>query len=176
MKCPNCGNEIREEAKFCTECGTAIIAEATAPEPALPAEEPVIEEPQTAPVEAATPEPEIEPIAEPVEQPTEQPAPAPEQSVGAAEPAQEKPAAQPVVTVTATDSRNLLTTGQYFFLTILFRIPFIGLIFLFIWSLGRPRNLSLKRFALATLLFQLVCAVVCLAHPGGTERRSDQQL
>ncbi|MCQ2530590.1 MAG: zinc ribbon domain-containing protein [Lachnospiraceae bacterium] len=46
MKCSNCGAELVEGAKFCGNCGTPVVEEAV----------PVVE---TAPVQEATPQPEV---------------------------------------------------------------------------------------------------------------------
>lgn len=42
MYCPNCGNQLSDDARFCNACGTAVQTEAKA-EPAY--QEPVYEEP-----------------------------------------------------------------------------------------------------------------------------------
>lgn len=142
MNCPNCGSELKENAKFCVECGTPIAAPAEQEEP-VPVETPN-SEPEPEPVTVETPEPVLSPARE------------------------EAPVAAPVVPTftkepeSACDSRMLLTTAQYFFLTILFQIPIIGLVFLFVWGIGRPKNLSLKRFALAMLIMKLIGLVLSL--------------
>jgi hypothetical protein len=100
------------------------------------------------------PEPAPEPKPEPVVIPTPAPEPAP---VKQPEPA---PETRPVY---ATDSRSLMTTAGYIFSTILFHIPVIGIIFLFIWGCGRPKNISLKRYALAWLIMRLLCVILTLS-------------
>src|SRR3954471_5102336 len=43
MRCPSCGNENREEARFCDSCGAELLADASADQPraeALPADVP----------------------------------------------------------------------------------------------------------------------------------------
>src|SRR5215216_1583663 len=35
MRCPSCGNENREGARFCDSCGTELIAESGVAEPAV---------------------------------------------------------------------------------------------------------------------------------------------
>ena len=65
--------------------------------------------------------------------------------------------------VNATDSRSLMTTAGYIFSTILFHIPVIGLIFLFVWGCGRPKNISLKRYALAWLIMRLLGIILVLS-------------
>lgn len=86
MKCTNCGNELKEGAKFCGKCGTAV-ANMVFPieeEPGQKAiEEPIQEEPIAEPVEEPIQE---DPVAEPVEEPI--------QEEPAAEPAEE-PASEP---------------------------------------------------------------------------------
>lgn len=161
MKCPNCGNELNDDAKFCVECGMPITEPAApepqsaeAPEPetaAAPEEQPAGAE---SPLETEKQIPEEPaPVAEPGK-PAEQ-----EKEAGANGPAELPPAEsrkEPVTVVSGTDSRLLLTSAQYFFLILLFHIPVIGLIFLFVWGLGRPKNLSLKRFSLAVLILRLL--------------------
>ena len=137
-----------------------------APEPApAPIPEPVrAPEPQPEPEPVRAPEPA--PIPEPVKAP--EPAPIPE-PVKAPEPAPvviPTPAPEPEkkeVIVNATDSRSLMTTAGYIFTTILFHIPVIGLIFMFVWGCGRPKNLSRKRFALACLLMRLIAVILVLS-------------
>ena len=166
MNCPKCGAEIKEGDRFCMECGAPIEDAAEAPAT-------VEEAPVAAPVETSIETPSEEPEEAPQEQ-LAQPVtePEPEQPTADAEPKEEPAAVPPAPVWTApaaqqngTDPRNMLTTVQYFFLMILFRIPIVGLVFLFVWSLGKPRNLSLKRFALATLLLNLIgtiLALICL--------------
>lgn len=148
MKCPNCGTELNDTLRFCTECGASLESlrvDVPAPEPT----------PEPAAPEAPAKEPEA-PVLEPE-------APIPQPVIPAA-PAESAPVAAPApIEAAATDPRNMLTTAQYFFLIILFHIPVIGLIFLFVWSLGRPKNVSLKRFSLAMLLIRLICMLLMLA-------------
>ena len=139
-----------------------------APEP-QPEPEPIrAPEPQPEPEPVAAPEPAPAPIPEPVRAP--EPAPAPiHEPVKAPEPAPVVPptsAPEPEkngVIVNATDSRSLMTTAGYIFTTILFHIPVIGLIFMFVWGCGRPKNLSRKRFALACLLMRLIGVILVLS-------------
>lgn len=137
-QCPYCGSELADDAKFCGECGKS-----------LPAEEPV-----TAPVEA--------PVETPVEVPVETPVEA------AAEPAPvpvavpEQPAAEMPVITQVPPKKQMLSTFQYLVLSLLYAIPVIGLIFLFIFGAGHPKNGSLKRFSAALLILRLVFWIVVL--------------
>ena len=166
--CPVCQKLVNDETKFCYYCGASLLTPAAqpAPEPeAAAAPEPA---PMPEPEPIAAPEPEPMPEPEPVAAPEPAPAPIPE-PVRAPEPAPvvpPTPAPEPEkngVIVNATDSRSLMTTAGYIFTTILFHIPVIGLIFMFVWGCGRPKNLSRKRFALACLLMRLIAVIFVLS-------------
>ena len=134
--CPFCGSELNDDAKFCGECGKP-----------LPEEAPQREDMPAEPVEA---EPAAAVIA-PVE-----PAAAPTEPV--AEPAQDMP-----VITQMPPKKQMLSTFQYVLLTMLYSIPVIGLIFLFVFGAGHPKNGSLKRFSAALLILRLVFWIVVLA-------------
>ncbi len=167
MKCPNCGNELNDEAKFCVECGMPITetaeavsqnseeteSAAAAEQEESPAEENSLVEENEQVSEAAIPSEEaVQPVRE-----EEKETAAEETALPVSESRKE-----PVTVVSGTDSKLLLTSAQYFFLILLFHIPVIGLIFLFVWGLGRPRNLSLKRFSLAVLILRLIGWLIML--------------
>ena len=134
-QCPYCGSELADDAKFCGECGKV-----------LPEDAPVVT-PAEAPVAVEAP---VEPAA----------APAP-----AAEPVQpEAPAATDMPVVTQVPSKKqMLSTFQYLALGLLYSLPVIGLIFLFIFGAGHPKNGSLKRFSAAMLILRLLFWIVVLA-------------
>ena len=134
-QCPYCGSELADDAKFCGECGKVLPEDAPV---VIPAEAPVTVE---APVEPAA-------------------APAP-----AAEPVQpEAPAATDMPVVTQVPSKKqMLSTFQYLALGLLYSLPVIGLIFLFIFGAGHPKNGSLKRFSAAMLILRLLFWIVVLA-------------
>ncbi len=163
MKCPNCQTELKDTAKFCTECGMPIPkVDAPVPEPVTESAAAAEPEPAPEPVSEAesvlntTPAVESEPANEPASDPVE---PEPVAEITQVP----KKETEPQSPASVTDSRLLLTTAQYFWLTILFHIPVIGLIFLFVWGCGRPRNLSLKRYSLAILVMRLLCWLLYLA-------------
>ena len=134
--CPFCGSELNDDAKFCGECGKP-----------LPEEAPQREDMPAEPVEA---EPAAAVIA-PVE-----PAAAP------AEPVAEAPQDMPVITQ-MPPKKQMLSTFQYVLLTMLYSIPVIGLVFLFVFGAGHPKNGSLKRFSAALLILRLVFWILVLA-------------
>lgn len=139
--CPFCGSELNDDAKFCGECGKPLPEEAPlkAEIPAEPAAaEPVAAEPAAPVVAAAAP---VAAPAEPV-----------------AEPAQDMP-----VITQMPPKKQMLSTFQYVLLTMLYSIPVIGLIFLFVFGAGHPKNGSLKRFSAALLILRLVFWIAVLA-------------
>ena len=133
-QCPYCGSELADDAKFCGECGKVLPEDAPV---AIPAEAPV------------TAEAPAEPVAAPA---------------AAAEPVQpEAPEAPDMPVVTQVPSRKqMLSTFQYLALGLLYGLPVIGLIFLFIFGAGHPKNGSLKRFSAAMLILRLLFWIVLL--------------
>lgn len=105
--------------------------------------------PEDAPVAAeATAEPETAPA--PVIVAAEQPK--------AAEAAPEMP-----VITQMPSKKQMLSTFQYLALGLLYSLPVIGLVFLFIFGAGHPKNGSLKRFSAAMLILRLLFWIVLLA-------------
>ena len=155
-KCPFCGSELADEARFCVECGKPlpedlpVTAEPVADEPvAIPAEEAPATAPEAAPVAPVAQEPE---------------APAVEPAAPAAVPAASAQAAQDMPVITQMPpKKQMLSTFQYLALGLLYSLPVIGLIFLFIFGAGHPKNGSLKRFSAALLILRLVFWIAVLA-------------
>lgn len=169
--CPSCQYQTEEDAKFCPECGAPMedMPSDTAPVEVEPEAAPCEKPEEPAPEEAAeTPAeaPEEEPAAE--EPAAEEPAPAAE------EPVQEPVCAVPAVTAAPAaaaaapvpaqkDDSQLLSTFSYMMLQVLFRIPVIGIVFLFIWGAGSPKNASLKRYSASVLIWRLIGFILLLA-------------
>ena len=112
---------------------------------------------------------QIEEAPLPPVSPESEPTPPPQAPVQAA--AQE-PEEGPTI-VELPDKKQTLTTWQYALLMILYSIPVVGLIFLFIFGAGHPKNISLKRFSVAALILRLVgwilvfsCLIIALVHNG----------
>lgn len=131
--CPVCGTELAEEAMFCFHCGKSFAD--PEPEAASPAEE----------------------VSQTEEVPQESPAPAAE-AAAPLPPVEEAPVF--VTESTVPPKKLLLNTFQYMMLMLLFSIPVVGLIFLFVWGTGHPKNPSLKRFSAAVLLWRLILAAL----------------
>lgn len=163
--CTNCQKHFPETTKFCVFCGTALTEE-------MPTVSQQTEEPVQEPVEVIQePVDSVEDVAvEIVEEPMKE-------SVNEDSAVEEAPtddaveeiSAEPSQTdvpdpdkeaeireVKVCDPQMLLTTFQYILVQILFCIPVVGLVFLFVWSFGRTKNISLKRFARSHLILQLI--------------------
>ena len=153
-ECPYCGSELNDDARFCVECGKPLPAEVPAedaiPEPICTSEPAEPAEPPAAPVESAEPAEPAAPVVAPAA-----PAAAPVAPVAASEDA-------PVITQVPS-KKQLLSTFQYVVLKLLYGLPVIGLIFLFVFGAGHPKNGSLKRFSAAMLILRLLFWIVVLA-------------
>ena len=68
----------------------------------------------------------------------------------------------PVIT-TVPPKQQMLSTFQYVALSLLYGLPLIGLVFLFLFGAGHPKNMSLKRFSAAMLILRLAFWIVVLA-------------
>ena len=157
-QCPYCGHELADDAKFCGECGKAMVEDAPVVIPAqAPVEAPVEPEPVEAPAEPEPAEAPAGPIpAEPAAAP-----------VSVAEPVRPKAPAAPApempVITQVPSKKQMLSTFQYLALGLLYSLPVIGLVFLFIFGAGNPKNGSLKRFSAAMLILRLLFWIVLLA-------------
>ncbi|HPF54894.1 MAG TPA: hypothetical protein PLM48_09710, partial [Clostridia bacterium] len=69
----------------------------------------------------------------------------------------------PVATAPKAERVRTLSALQYFFLTLLYHVPVVGTVFLFVWGCGRPRNSSLHNYSLFVLILRLVAYVAILA-------------
>ena len=68
----------------------------------------------------------------------------------------------PIVTQVPS-KKQMLSTLQYILLSLLYAIPVVGLVFLFVFGAGHPKNGSLKRFSAAMLILRLLFWIVVLA-------------
>ena len=94
-------------------------------------------------------------------------APAESVAVPVAEPVQPEtpvtPASDMPVITQVPSKKQMLSTFQYLALGLLYSLPVIGLIFLFIFGAGHPKNGSLKRFSAAMLILRLLFWIAVLA-------------
>lgn len=153
--CPQCGAPLPENCLFCPACGascarpsgpapeTADSAPAITDESAVPAGEPAPEQPFAG--ETASSAPESGPVPPP-------PGAGPRY---ATQPPRYTPS-QPA------PDKNEMTTGRYLACLILFAIPVVGLVMMFVWGFGSGENVHRRRLARAALLFVALLLVLCV--------------
>lgn len=146
MKCTSCGAELNPGTLFCTSCGAKV----TAPAEAAPAPAPV-QTPAPAPAPAPAP---VQPIA---------PAPAPVQQTYYNPPPVQPPMgtpAQPIYAQMMPDTTPL-TPIQYVLYMILFCVPLVNIICMFVFAFGSG-NVNRKNFARAYLIMMLIAIVLTI--------------
>ena len=149
MKCPECGMEIEEGAKFCTGCGYRM--DGTEP---VPAETNEGDETYSKP--AGTYPVSQEPVGA-----------APYVNTAAAGAAvAAKPAANNVKL--PREKRAMapckpLSTWAFVWRSIVYTIPVIGLILLFVFAFAKNVNENSKSHARSKLIFALIAAIVAIA-------------
>lgn len=187
--CRDCGTQLADEAAFCYNCGRQMTPQPVEEVPVAqeveietPVEEVPIQEETVEQVvvqqelveekEFAEDDELVEEIAEQIEPDEESnfnndSAPWEEPVIVSVPEPVAAPVADPKKKAEkgskSRDRRQTLSTAQYFFLIVLFCLPVIGLIFLFVWGCGNPKNDSLKRFSLAILIMRLIAWILVIA-------------
>lgn len=143
MKCPNCGIETEGNEKFCTGCGIKL-------------DNPLAEEGANIP---KAPEPVQPPVQEP---PKPQPYVNPAATVAPAVAAKKEKKKRDMTPC------KPLSTWSYIWRSIVFCIPVIGIIVMFVMAFAKGVNENSKSYARAWLIFLLIaviiliiCAVLC---------------
>ncbi len=168
--CPDCGTAVEDAGKFCSRCGHAFPV---APVFDADGAQTPVAEPFFAP-EASdwTAQPDgMPPVDCPAVQAEETAddaqsdaaADAPSPFVMEAPAPGSAPAPAPAPVPAAKPRKELLSTIQYILLIILFAIPVVGLVCLFVFGCGNPKNTSLKRFSLAVLILTLIAWILIIA-------------
>lgn len=167
--CPDCKAQNADSAKFCLVCGhllteaditeempgTAGTAEADTSygepnKPEFGTEEDRFEDvPETDAPETDAPETE----APETDVPEDDAETYGKECAPVDLPASEEPAKD-------VKEAGLLKTWQYFLLEVLFALPLIGTVCLFIFSLSRPKNESLRRFSASRLIWRLILYIL----------------
>lgn len=140
MNCKNCGNELKEGAKFCATCGTAVDVAPVEPaaEPVAPVAEPVV---ATPPVAA----PYVPPVTSSVAIPKY------------AEPKKQKK----VTEEDLPEHLRPLSPWAYFGLSLLYSVPIVGFIFLIIFSISRT-NINRRNFTRSYWCSLIIVGVILL--------------
>jgi hypothetical protein len=165
--CTGCGAHVPDDVKFCTECGKPIgvtlndqndSMDLTAP-PTLPEPEetmltfdPLPVQPPPLPVQP-TPPP-VQPAPPPVQPapPPVQPAPPPVQPT----PPPVQPTPPPVQPPPVDRRYAPMSTLGYIGAYILFALPLIGVIMMFVWGFSGSTNINRRNLARANLIFLLI--------------------
>lgn len=159
-KCSYCGAEAADDIKYCEQCGRPFDAHEPAGvrpvtvdmarerENALHDAENAAEACEEACCTCAKAEPACAPSRE-----TAPPAAAPEAAPVSAAP-EGKASGKPMAAA--------VSTGSYFWLTVLYSIPVLGLVCSIIAAVS-AQNLSRRNFARSVLIIKLICLFVSLA-------------
>lgn len=159
-KCSYCGAEAADDIKYCEQCGRPFDAQELAGvrpvtvdmarerENALHDAENAAEVCEEACCTCAKAEPACAPSRE-----TAPPAAAPEAAPVSAAP-EGKASGKPMAAA--------VSTGSYFWLTVLYSIPVLGLVCSIIAAVS-AQNLSRRNFARSVLIIKLICLFVSLA-------------
>ncbi len=161
-KCSYCGAEAADDIKYCVQCGRPFDTQ----EPAgvRPVTVDMARERENAPNDAKN-------AAEADEKACEQPCCTCADTEPACVPAKEAaPAAPEAAPVSAAPEGKAsgkpmaaaVSTGSYFWLTVLYAIPVLGLICSIIAAVS-AQNLSRRNFARSVLIIKLICLFVSLA-------------
>lgn len=136
MFCESCGNQLPDNAKFCTACGATTGRTQAAP--AQPANTP-----PPAPAQPAyNPPPQAQPVYS-----------------HASAPAQ--PAYAPMAALDAP-----LGVGQFIGMFFLLAVPILNIILLFKWAFGSSANLNKKNYARATLILAAIGLIFSILAGG----------
>ena len=178
--CPHCGTAVEDAVKFCFRCGYPFpVAPAHVPE-AEPASQtecdpaPAGEASDSAPVNAEDVTAEAcalageaasraDTAAEESAFAAEEPTPAVEAPVYAPAPAYTPAPTARQLPQQPQKRKDLLTTVQYILLLLLFQVPVIGFVFMFVFGCGNWKNTSLKRFSLAVLILTLIALILTVS-------------
>ncbi|MBQ8133298.1 MAG: zinc-ribbon domain-containing protein [Clostridia bacterium] len=130
MICPSCGSEVAEGTAFCTSCGSKIV----------PVSQPVAQSYTAA-------DNSYQSYQQPNynSNPSAYPAPVPQ---------------TPYMPAPILEDTTPITPWGYIGYMILFSIPLVGLIMLFVYGFGSNTNVNLKNFSRAYLILMLIAVII----------------
>ena len=163
MFCSNCGNNLPDDSKFCDGCGTKLqqdIAPVYPPKPVSSEasnQNPNVNQPPA--FNQAKPNINTPPVPPPVPPPNAPPVAssnAPQNTGGGYQPT----SFVSTNTRNSVDTPDVLSVGNFLLMMFLSLIPVVGFILLIVWAFSNDSNKNKKNWAIATLLFWLIGAVV----------------
>lgn len=168
MTCTQCGAELRDGIRFCTECGAPATQAAPPPEMPVQSVQPElsaqsVQQPITA--EPAQQQPAYTSPAQPIQQPRA--AEPPRRQA----PPQQQPAYTPPPAYTAPPASDappagskyeLISTGGLIGIMLLMAIPIIGQILMIVWACGGCRKLQKRNLARAALILAVIALILGL--------------
>lgn len=175
--CISCGNETGENVKFCTHCGAPqedervqtepVVSETENVEPAMPAVEPVGEEPESVRVEPEyIPKLGFENAAPKATVTEADKVPVSRVDVSAPENAAVPAAAQPFAEADKPGKKSkwgVISTWGYVGIDLLLAIPGVGLILAIIWACGGCRKYAKRNYARSRLIFLFAAVLLTVA-------------
>ena len=185
MNCPNCGLAAGENDKFCIGCGTRLAVPVPPAEEAKPevvpehiteniekAVEDINPEDEVKEAAAEAPSPVIPPVPEPAPEPAE---PVKEPEVPAPAVIDPKPLEDIPVKIEYEDEAKETETAPvmnrlnkplsvwgYIWRILLFSLPILNIIPLFVMAFSRGINRNSKHFASAVLILMLIALILCV--------------
>lgn len=148
MYCSKCGAQIVEGAAFCGRCGASLQ------------ECPPVQETEACEMTETMAQPEPAAVPEvPAEQPREQA----QTDAFRAETQNANPYRIPIRNYDPSKDYTPIGMWGYFGYQILFAIPILGLILIFVFSFGGTRNINLRNYARSTFCWLIIVVVVLLA-------------
>ncbi len=176
--CTECGTQLKDGIKFCTECGAAApeAKSAAAPAPQTQKPQPQPTEQQNVQSQQAPPQPRQQAYVPPQNAAPQQAYAQPQQTYAHpqhyAQPAYQQPvyaqsapayAQAPTEASPGPDSHyGLISTWGYIGIMLLLCIPIIGFILMIVWACGGCRKYQKRNLCRAMLIFMAVSLVISL--------------
>lgn len=165
MFCGNCGRKLSESARFCPECGTAVVREGDPPTPAMENTE-KMSNAETGAMQAQDLIQDQEQTQTQAQDPVQDQKQTQTQAQNQYQAQnQNMQANQEVINIPIAgyDPRwdyTPIKMWGYFWYNILFAIPLIGLIFILVFSFGGTKKINLRNYARSFFCWLIIGAIV----------------